>query len=103
MHVPGSRGQSNTKLISKTPETTARPGSRGSYYVRVPEWLSGFSTSTESYTDGLKRLFDQGLSCYLITVMTAGNICFRSVYEGVLTPKGLQLARQAEVQKRPNI
>jgi len=49
----------------------------------------------EANADGLKRLFDQGLSCYSITVMTAGNICFRPVYEGVLTPKGLQLARQA--------
>lgn len=49
----------------------------------------------EANADGLKRLFDQGLSCYSITVMTAGNICFRPVYEGVLTPKGLQLARQS--------
>ncbi|WPP02416.1 hypothetical protein SFA35_25835 (plasmid) [Pseudomonas sp. HR96] len=49
----------------------------------------------ETNADGLKRLFDQGLSCYSITLMTAGNIRFRQVYEGVLTPKGLQLARQA--------
>lgn len=49
----------------------------------------------EANADGLKRLFDQGLSCYSITVMIAGNIRFRPVYDGVLTPKDLQFARQA--------
>lgn len=48
----------------------------------------------EANADGLEKLFEQGLSCYSITRMQAGNIRFRHVYEGVLTPKGLLLARQ---------
>lgn len=49
----------------------------------------------EANADGLKRLFDQGLSCYSITRMQAGNIRFRPIHDGVLTPKGLLVARQA--------
>jgi len=48
----------------------------------------------EANAEGLARLFEQGLSCYSVTRAQAGNIRFRPEHEGVLTPKGLLLARQ---------
>ncbi|HHT5654743.1 TPA: hypothetical protein ACTZFF_000414 [Klebsiella pneumoniae] len=43
--------------------------------------------------EGLKRLWEQGLSCYRVTKMVTGNIQLRRVHLGVLSPLGLEKAR----------
>lgn len=46
----------------------------------------------ENY-EGLKNLWLQGLSCYQVTKMMAGNVRSRRVYPGVLTPTGIEKAK----------
>ena len=43
--------------------------------------------------EGLKSLWEQGLSCYRVTKMVAGNIQLRRVHSGVLSPLGLEKAK----------
>ena len=47
----------------------------------------------DTNVDGFEKLWVQGLGCYMITRMVAGNIKARRMFEGVLTPKGLLAAR----------
>ncbi|EMO7188670.1 hypothetical protein JHE03_24305 [Pluralibacter gergoviae] len=47
--------------------------------------------ATKNY-QGLKNLWEQGLSSYQVTKMTAGNIRIRRVHLGVLTPAGFEKA-----------
>lgn len=45
----------------------------------------------ENY-EGLKNLWEQGLSCYRVTKMVAGNVRSRRMFPGVLTPAGIEKA-----------
>lgn len=48
--------------------------------------------ATENY-EGLKNLWEQGLSSYQVTKMVAGNVRSRRVFSGVLTPAGVEKAK----------
>jgi len=50
------------------------------------------SFATENF-DGLNKLWVQGLSCYQVTKMVAGNVRSRRVFPGVLTPAGIERAK----------
>ena len=49
----------------------------------------------ETHAAALEQLWDSGLSSYQILTMGSGRVRFRAAYLGVLTPKGLQVARSA--------
>jgi len=48
--------------------------------------------ATDNY-EGLKNLWEQGLSSYNVTKMVAGNVRLRRVHTGILTPKGVEKAK----------
>lgn len=48
--------------------------------------------ATDNY-EGLRSLWDKGLSCYNVTKMMAGNVRSRRVHTGVLTPAGVEKAK----------
>lgn len=48
--------------------------------------------ATENY-EGLKNLWEHGLSCYQVTKMVGGNVRSRRIYSGILTPAGIEEAK----------
>lgn len=48
--------------------------------------------ATENY-EGLKRLWQQGLSCYVVTKVMSGNVRLRRDITGILTPAGVERAK----------
>jgi len=48
--------------------------------------------ATNNY-EGLKDLWDKGLSSYNVTKMVTGNVRLRHAHSGVLTPSGVEKAK----------
>jgi hypothetical protein len=47
----------------------------------------------EAQFEGFQYLWSQGLSCWSVTKMAAGNVVPRHRYTGVLTPEGIRRAK----------
>jgi len=48
--------------------------------------------ATENY-EGLKNLWEQGLSCYQVTKKVSDRVQLRRIHLGVLTPAGVEKAK----------
>lgn len=46
----------------------------------------------ENY-EGLKRLWERGLSCYRVTKKVSGNVRPTRIHSGILTPAGVEEAK----------